>query len=186
MTKLIKEKSRSLITLALFKLCWLAIVFGAVWSQQWLGLLAITAFLAYEAGARRRAGVLVPAVVVGVLGFAVDNAYVASGLLEFRDPAFALAPYWMALLWVNFALIVEHGLVFLQGRPVVAAVLGAFGGPSAYYAGVKLGLIQLTSPPVVALGIIALTWALAMPLLMHYLRGPTARDPEIGRYASTD
>ncbi|MEL7240554.1 MAG: DUF2878 domain-containing protein, partial [Planctomycetota bacterium] len=138
------EKTRSVATLLIFKLCWLAIVFGAVWSEQWLGLAAITAFVAFEVIANRRSGVLFPAVVVGLLGFAVDNVYVLSGLMTFTEPGIAPAPYWMALLWVNFALIVEHGLLFLKGRPALAAVLGAIGGPSAYYAGVGLGLLEFT------------------------------------------
>lgn len=182
----LNEKTRSVATLVIFKLCWLAIVFGAVWSKQWLGLAAITAFVAYEVVARRRSGVLVPAVAVGVLGFAVDNAYVLSGLMSFSEPGVAPAPYWMALLWVNFALIVEHGLSFLKGRPALAAFLGAIGGPSAYYAGVRLGLLELHASPVIAMGIVALTWAVAMPLLMHFLRGPTVREPHVGGYAPTD
>lgn len=175
----------SVVTLILFKLCWLAIVFGTVWNRPWLGLLAIAAFLGYEVVARQRQHVLVPALIVGALGFAVDNGYVLSGLITFSDAGFALAPYWMALLWVNFALIVEHGLKFLHGRPLLAALLGALGGPSAYLAGVRLGLITCEASPVVVLSVIGLTWALAMPLMLHFLSRP-AGAVSVERYASTD
>ena len=126
---------QSLVTLIAFKICWLSIVLGAVWSAEWVGLLAIAAFITYEVGVRKRKSILIPTIIVGLLGFAVDNAYVATGLLTFSKPGFALAPYWMALLWVNFALIVEYGLAWLNGRPVLAATLGAIGGPMAYSGG---------------------------------------------------
>lgn len=176
---------KSVATLVAFKVSWLCIVFGAVWSMEWLGLLAIIAFTAYEVVVRQRHTLLLPAIMVGVLGYAVDNAYVAANILSFSDPGFAPAPYWMALLWVNFALIVEHGLSFLKGRPFVAAALGAIGGPMAYMAGVRLGLIEFVAPASVALGFIAATWAVAMPALMHYLGGIDERDPVLD-YVSTE
>ncbi|MFK8015180.1 MAG: DUF2878 domain-containing protein [Gammaproteobacteria bacterium] len=160
---------RSLTTLVAFKVCWLAIVLGAVWSMEWAGLLAIAAFTAYEVGVRSRTHLLIPALVVGLVGYGVDNAYVATGLMSFSDPGIALAPYWMALLWVNFALIVEHGLAWLNGRPLLAAALGAIGGPMAYFAGVRFELITLIAPTPMVMGVIALTWAAAMPLLIRFL-----------------
>lgn len=163
---------KSIHTLIAFKLSWLAVVFGAVWSMEWIGLLAVSAFTAFEVFGRKRNWLLIPAIVVGVLGYAVDNAYVLTGLLRFNDSAGGIAPYWMALLWVNFALVVEHGLSWLQDRPIVGAVLGAIGGPMAYLAGVRLELITFVAPPLIAITIIALTWAAAMPLLMHFLSGP--------------
>lgn len=176
---------KSVATLVAFKASWLCIVFGAVWSMEWLGLAAIMVFTGYEVVMRQRHTLLLPAIIVGVLGFAVDNAYVASGLLRFSEPGFALAPYWMALLWVNFALIVEHGLAFLSGRPWVAAALGAIGGPLAYLAGVRLGLIEFVAPGATVLAVIAATWAIAMPLMMHFLGGAAQRQTIVD-YASSD
>lgn len=173
---------KSIVTLVAFKLCWLSVVFGAVWSMQWLGLVAVSAFTAYEVLIRERKWLLVPAVVVGVLGYAVDNAYVLAGLMKFSDPGVAYAPYWMALLWVNFALIVEHGLAWLSNRPVLAAGLGAIGGPLAYLSGVKLGLIELTAPSAVVMSAIALTWAVAMPLLLYFL-GPNRGAEKTSSFA---
>ncbi len=168
---------KSIYTLVAFKLSWLCIVFGAVWSMEWIGLLAISAFTAYEVLVRRRRALLVPTIIVGLLGYAVDNAYVLAELLSFNATTGAPAPYWMALLWVNFALVVEHGLSWLQDRPVLGAVLGAIGGPMAYLAGVRLELITFVAPTPFVLAIIALTWAAAMPLLLHFLGGtPTARE----------
>ena len=178
---------QSLITLVAFKICWLSIVLGAVWSMEWAGLLAIAGFTAYEVMVRGRIHLLLPAVIVGIVGYAVDNAYVATGLLTFSDPGVALAPYWMALLWVNFALIVEHGLAWLNDRPWLAAALGAVGGPMAYFAGVRLELITLTALTPLVLGIIGLTWAAAMPLLIYFLgadattrSAPNAPDAQPG------
>jgi len=168
---------KSIFTLVAFKLSWLCVVFGAVWSMEWLGLLAVSAFTAYEVLVRERRALALPAIVVGLLGYAVDNVYVLTGLMQFSDPGVAYAPYWMALLWVNFALIVEHGLSWLNERRLLAAGLGAVGGPMAYLAGVKLGLIVLVAPFALVIAVIALTWAIAMPLLLYFL-GSDRRDRE--------
>jgi hypothetical protein len=169
---------KSLLTLAAFKFTWLSIVFGAVWSRPWLGLLAVGAFAGYEIVVRGRNHLIAPVLIVAACGFAVDNAYVAAGLLRFRDPSLALAPVWMALLWVNFALIVEDGLSWLQGRPWLAAVLGGVGGPGAYLAGIKFGLIEFIAPGWVVLGVIGALWAIALPTLVFALgtRVTRARD----------
>jgi hypothetical protein len=48
---------------------------------------------------------------------------------------------------------------------VIAALLGAAGAPLAYYAGARLGALDLVSPAP-ALVAIALGWAVATPALM--------------------
>ena len=42
-------------------------------------------------------------------------------------------------MWMNFALTLNHAMAWLKGRPVVGLILGAIGGPLAYFAGAKLG-----------------------------------------------
>ena len=54
---------------------------------------------------------------------------------------------------------------WLKGRPALAALLGAIGGPASYIAGQKLGGIQFVEygPAIAAL---AVGWAVFMPMLM--------------------
>lgn len=161
----------SFVTLLAFKLCWLAVVFGALWGRPALGLTAVGLFFVHEIAVRGRRHVLLPVLIVAVLGYAIDNAYVLSGLLRFSADGAAPAPVWMALLWVNFALIVEDGLSWLSARPWLAAAVGAVSGPAAYFAGVRLGLIELTAPAPLVAAVLAATWGVALPLLVYRL-GP--------------
>jgi len=55
---------------------------------------------------------------------------------------------------------------FLKQRPLLAAALGAICAPGAYYAGYKLGGVQITDFPA-AMAALALGWSLFMPLLMR-------------------
>jgi hypothetical protein len=58
-------------------------------------------------------------------------------------------------------------LAWLRGRYVLDALLGAAGGPLAYYLGARLGAIAFPDPPGLGLAIVAAAWALAVPLLLR-------------------
>ena len=103
-------------------------------------------------------------------GYFVDHLYVFGGLLSYPVDSLLPVPPWMALLWMNFALILDTGLAGLKKRPLLAAVLGAIGGPLAYSAGVGFGLIELHAAPFVAYAAIAVTWALGLPALLASTR----------------
>ena len=45
----------------------------------------------------------------------------------------------MVMLWVNFAMTLNVSLGRLRGKYLLAGILGAFGGPMAYYGGAELG-----------------------------------------------
>ena len=49
----------------------------------------------------------------------------------------------------------------------LASVLGAFGGPLAYYGGHRLGAMQLGSNVAISLLVIAVEWALVTPALVY-------------------
>ena len=55
---------------------------------------------------------------------------------------------------------------FMRGRPLLAAVFGLVGGPLAYLAGHKIGGIQFVDQAA-ALAMLAIGWAVMMPLLMQ-------------------
>jgi hypothetical protein len=63
-----------------------------------------------------------------------------------------------------FATTLNLSLGWLKGRPALAALLGAVGGPLAYFAGHRLGGIELPDPAV-ALLVQGLGWSVLMPLL---------------------
>ena len=69
-------------------------------------------------------------------------------------------PMWFFALYALLATTLNASLGWLRGRPVLAAVLGAIGGPLAYYAGARIGAITLTGESLAVLGIL---WAGLMP-----------------------
>lgn len=167
--------SRQLGALILFKVVWLAIVTSALWSMPALGAVAVAVHFAIEVAHYGRRAVVAPVLATGAAGYLVDNLYVVSGLLSFPQAGLLPAPVWMALLWMNFALVLEPGMDWLDRRPVLAAALGAVGGPLAYSTGVGFGLIQPEAPSWATFGVIGLVWAIAMPILVHFCR-PGARS----------
>ena len=76
------------------------------------------------------------------------------------------APYWIIAMWLLFATTLNVSLKWLRHRPYLAAILGLVAGPAAYYAGYKLGGVQIPDF-VSAMAALAAGWALLMPLLIH-------------------
>ncbi len=105
------------------------------------------------------------------LGIAIDGAFNRSGWLQYASAQPALlAPAWVLAIWSAFALTVNHSLMFLQGRPLVAVLLGALGGPLAYTGAARLGAVTWTAPsPQLALAL-AIAWGAAVPLLCELAR----------------
>jgi hypothetical protein len=70
-----------------------------------------------------------------VIGMLLDSARIWSGLVAFAAPLpFAwLAPDWILVLCLAFALPLNHSMAALQGRPRIAAALGPVGGPLVNY-----------------------------------------------------
>jgi len=105
-----------------------------------------------------------------VLGYVADSTLALSGLLAFPPGARlgAPSPVWMVALWMNFAATLGVSLKWLQSRPFIGTLLGAVGGPLAYWAGQDLGALRIAGWP--GLAAVAAVWAAATPLLLGGLR----------------
>jgi hypothetical protein len=156
-----------LANIILFQVGWFACVLGAARGLAWAGSLAALAICGVHlALARRPRSEAALLLIVVAIGFAWDSGIAALGLVHFADggPWNNFAPYWMAALWLVFATTLNVSLRWLRGRVGLAAVLGALGGPLAYYAGARLGALEF-SDPAAGLAVQAAGWALLMPLL---------------------
>ncbi len=100
------------------------------------------------------------------VGLAWDSALVALGLMSYPSGNFApgLAPHWIIAMWALFATSLNLSMSWLKGRPRLAALFGAVGGPMAYLAGERLGGLEMPDP-VLALAVQAVGWAIILPLL---------------------
>ena len=75
------------------------------------------------------------------------------------------APYWIVAMWALFATTVNLSLRWLKGRLWLALILGAIGGPLAYFAGYRFGAVTFLESTT-ALILLSLGWALWTPLLV--------------------
>lgn len=158
---------RNLLNFVVFQVAWFACVLGGARGLELAGTLSVAAAVALHVALARRPAVAVTLVaVVATIGLLWDSLVVTLGLMSYPSgsPAPGLAPVWIVAMWALFATTLNLSLGWLQGRPVLAALLGAVGGPLAYFAGHRLGGIDLPDPAL-ALLVQGLGWALLMPLL---------------------
>lgn len=103
----------------------------------------------------------------GSLGFVMDSLWAHGGVFQYVKPVHPpwLSPPWMVALWLNFGILPNHSLAYLRRRYLLAAILGIFGGPLAYYGGMELGLLVFSSKHWWSLSWIALEWGMAAPLI---------------------
>jgi hypothetical protein len=80
-------------------------------------------------------------------------------------------------LWINFALIADVPLRWLQEHLVVAALCGGIFGPAAYLAGQRLGAIRIEAPAPFHIGILVIAWALGLAAFMLMARRLPAFEP---------
>ncbi len=106
------------------------------------------------------------------IGFLVDTALIALGVfvpVRWLMPS-PLSTLWLVALWANFATTLNVSLSWLHGKPLMAAILGALGGPLAYWAGERLGAIEMDRPLLVPLLVVGLAWSIVTPALFGLAR----------------
>jgi hypothetical protein len=152
-------------------------VLGAGNGIPWLGIIGVPLVLViHGALSRNRKAEVILLFTAGALGFSVDTLLIFAGVFTPVPYLFPmpLSPPWMVLLWMNFAAVLNASLRKLHGRYLLSAVLGAIGGPAAYYSGAKLGAMT-SLPDTVDLFVLSAVWAAAVPLLYWLAAGINKR-----------
>ncbi len=159
--------------IALFQLGWFACVLGAAHGLPWAGALIAMLIVAWHV-ARASTPQRELALVAGaaLLGAVFESALVQTDLVRYSAGVLIEggAPYWMIALWALFATTLNVSLRGLRGQPWLAAVLGAVGGPLAYFAGARLGALEFAAAGA-ALVAIGAGWAVLTPLLFRAALG---------------
>lgn len=161
---------KRLLNIALFYTGWMACVAGAGRGALWLGPAVVTLILAIHLWmTTRRVQEMKLVAAAGAFGFVVDTAQASGGLYAFAGTSVLpwLCPLWMVALWMLFATTLNSSMGWLAERYGLAAVLGAVCGPLSYWAGARLGAIELTAGVPLSLAGIAVVWALALPALLR-------------------
>lgn len=125
---------------------------------------ALLVLLLHVALSRHRIGELRVAAATLAVGCVWESIVIATGWLQFVDDG-AIIPWWIFAMWPMFSTTLNISMRFLQGRPWLAAVLGAVGAPLSYAAGGRLGAVVLPNRTA-ALALEGAGWMLILPLLI--------------------
>jgi hypothetical protein len=164
-----QKSAKKILNLIFFQGLWFVAVIGASNDNNWYPLIGLVVFIAcnhFLSDFARADNLLVGIAIL--TGLVVETAFLQIGLFSYNggEPWTNIAPIWILVLWANFALTMNGCLRWLQGRYLLAAVLGTLGGPLSYFGGIKLGAAAAgTSMPVVLL-VIAALYAVVTPTFL--------------------
>lgn len=144
-----------------FQAGWFACVAGAGKGLFWLGPAAAALLLGAHvlASAEPRAE-LRRIALVAAFGLALEAAALRLG---FHSYAGGFLPAWVAALWLLFAATLGSSMAWLDGRPLLAALLGAAAGPLSFRAGIGLGAGAFLGSAAAGCLVLSTLWAVALP-----------------------
>jgi len=158
-----------LINAVLFQCCWFLAIFSDwYWAVMPLLLMVIhiyriSACKLYE---------LKLAVVIAFTGITIDTLFKVNGIYSFGNELLLTersVPIWLAILWVGFALTINHSLNWLVKKAPLFIVGCAIAGPISYSAGRANGVIDFSNQSLV---IISIEWVV-IALTATYLANPS-------------
>ncbi|MEN4979224.1 DUF2878 domain-containing protein [Erwinia billingiae] len=127
-----------------------------------LVVIALLAWWASDAALRLRV------LAVALVGLAMDSLWLWLDLFHFADAQWV--PLWMLSLWLAYACWWPLCLHRYALSGPLLAVLGAVVGPFTYYLGERLGGMELTASPLKVFGLMAIGWAIYLPLTRRLLQ----------------
>lgn len=104
---------------------------------------------------------------IGFSGIIIDSLLSLSGLFIF--PNNDLIPFWLALLWLSFAMTLPYGFGFI-GRLALSlqAVIGMIASLS-YLIGLNLGSVEYSNSVVSSQIALAIIWAVFLPVSYQFI-----------------
>ncbi len=158
-----------------YQIVWFSAVIGAGRGSWWPGVAAAAAFVVLHLALHRQTlgqrAIDVRLMFVAIAcGLIMDGGLARSGLADYAADPLALPlggpPLWILSIWASFALTLRHSMTFLLGRPLIAMLLGAIGGPLAYLGAARgWNAIVFAEPRWMAIAALIIGWAIAIPLL---------------------
>lgn len=166
------NRTALIVNIALFQAGWFGCVMAGAHGQAWLALIALTAVLAWHLlRAHQPQRELALVTFTALIGTVYETLLAQTGWMRPTSGEIlpGMAAYWLICLWAIFATTLNVSLRWLRARLLAAAAFGAIGGPLAYYAGSRLGALELAAPGP-ALASIAIGWAVLTPALLLVAR----------------
>lgn len=164
--------------LFLFQVSWFALVLSVPAGAAAVGVAVSLAILAVHLGWFSLPREWLFIVAIGLGGWLWESLIHVLDIVDHgsRTDFSMMAPPWMALLWMNFAMTLNHSLAWLKGQWFYAALLGATGGPVAFWSGARLGAIGF-GDEVVAMVALSFSWAVLSPLAVRLAMALDSRPP---------
>ena len=156
-----------IINFLLFQIGWFILILGAAWDKTFIAVLLGLVILAIHISMiDQKLNELKLLLIAGVIGFLFDGFIQYYQFIIYNSPgwSFPLTPIWIIMLWMIFAITLNHSLVWLKNRISLSVIFGAIGGPLAYLAGEKLGAIIITQQ--LSLVLLSIGWSLITPFLI--------------------
>ncbi len=154
----------------LFNVVWIACVAGSARSLIWPAVLSVGLLAAFQLHPKNRHPNDLRLVWISLLmGIFVDSIWIQLGWMDFTEkrPFIGLAPAWIVLLWVGFALTINHSLKWLMAHSALPALVGGIAAPITYFAGIKIGAVIYTeSVLLVSIGL-GVAWAISLTILVE-------------------
>lgn len=174
-----------------YQLTWFVAVIGAGRGLWWAGVLAAAVLAAWQLGTSAHRVATASLALAGIaMGLLIDGGLAATGLLAYAasgPEGWPGAAPWILALWAVFSMSLHCSFDALQRRPLLAAALGAVGGPLAYLGAARgWEAVAFDAPAWRALLVLSMGWALAMPALARLARAtaaPRLRAATAGRPA---
>ncbi|MCJ0824718.1 DUF2878 domain-containing protein [Luteimonas sp. 50] len=163
-----------------YQATWLAVVWSAGQGRAWVGMAASVLFIAMQGLlSRTRSADGRALLAAAACGLVVDGSLAASGLLVYASPGHALpAPEWILFLWAAFAMTMNHSMPWFASHRLVAAGLGALGGPLAYIGAARgFGAVTFATPAWRGLACLAVAWEIALPWLLRVATDRRVAEP---------
>jgi Protein of unknown function (DUF2878) len=164
---------RPLLDFLAFQALWFACVLGAACGAEWLGPAGVLAWCAFHlARSPRRMREARALLAVTLLGTLADTLISQAGWLHYAGTPLAgcLAPAWIAALWAAFATTFDTTFAWVARDLRLAALLGALAAPLSYWAGERLGALEVGTPRSFSLVCVGAVWAAALPLAIRAYR----------------
>jgi len=166
---------RNILIAIIFQIGWFACVFGGAKTVELPIALAVAlTMLACNIWLKRQelAQELRLVAAVTVIGFVIETINLAAGVFTLKHPGSYpwLCPVWFLLLWALFATLLRGPFKWMAGRYWLSAILGAIFAAPNYYAGANLGAVEFHSNLIFSFALLAIIWALAMPLMVWLAR----------------
>ena len=148
---------------------WFVCILGAAWNYTYIAIaISIGILFLHLYLTDKNANDIKLSAIAATLGFIFDGFMQFNNMIIYNNPGvpYPFTPIWIVILWILFAITLNHSLAWLKGRTSLAMLFGLMGGPLVYLAGEKLMAVTIASPN--TLIVLAIGWALITPLLISF------------------